>query len=164
MNGLDLAKENGLITAAAYVIDKSKWPRGLWDDELDYLEWTDEATGLPCRMIRNDHGGFWLGYVAVTADHPYFQKEYGSEGPISLDVHVELTFSGGFPDRPDSQWWFGFDCGHLWDCKPGRSDEAVFFERGRQSYCTQDYVKSEVTKLACQLKDVDVNLITQEAE
>ena len=56
-------------------IDKSAWSPGPWKDEPDRIEWRDEATGLPCLIVRNN-GGALCGYVAVNPGHPLHGKKY----------------------------------------------------------------------------------------
>ena len=81
-------------------IDKSEWQRGPWDSEPDKAQWTDEATGLPCLIVRN-HGGALCGYVGVTDGHPLF----GATGEYSctLRPRCEEGAENGFCDHtPDS--------------------------------------------------------------
>jgi hypothetical protein len=52
-------------------IDKTLWPRGEWDDEPDKMQWQDEATGLPCLIVRGPVGAL-CGYVGVPEGHPCF--------------------------------------------------------------------------------------------
>lgn len=51
-------------------MDKSTWGDGPWQHEPDKVQWTDEATGLPCLAVRNRFGA-WCGYVGVDEDHPW---------------------------------------------------------------------------------------------
>lgn len=57
-------------------VDKSEWGRGEWQDEPDKVQWRDEATGLPCLIVRN-HGGAWCGYVGISEGHALYGKGYG---------------------------------------------------------------------------------------
>jgi len=61
--------------------DKTEWPRGVWDDEPDKIQWTDEATGRPCLIVRNQLGGL-CGYVGIDKTHPLFEKPYSTEVPM----------------------------------------------------------------------------------
>lgn len=61
--------------------DKSKWGFGQWMDEPDKMQWQDEATGLPCLMVRNN-GGAWCGYVGLSEGHPFYGKEYSTRIPL----------------------------------------------------------------------------------
>jgi hypothetical protein len=86
--------------------DKSDWGEGPWQDEPDKRQWQDEATGLPCLVVRN-RGGALCGYVGVPAGHPCFEVDYDdvygtynedyterTSGPLpDLEVHGGLTFS-----------------------------------------------------------------------
>lgn len=52
-------------------VDKSAWGPGPWQDEPDKRQWQDEATGLPCLIVRNPAGAL-CGYVGVSKEHPAF--------------------------------------------------------------------------------------------
>lgn len=64
--------------------DKSTWGPGSWHDEPDKAQWTDEATGLPCLIVRN-HSGSLCGYVGVPETHPWHGKGYSDEVPLPPD-------------------------------------------------------------------------------
>lgn len=156
-------------------VDRSRWPSGPWDDEPDKVSWTDEATGLPCIAVRHPRGGNWCGYVAVEPGHPFHGK--GHEAP-PVAVHGRLTYAAACredepveravchipePDKPTDVWWFGFDCGHSHDFKPGMLavDPAPFDwglerlpEAVRPRYRSLDYVQRECELLAAQLKEL----------
>lgn len=148
------------------VIDRSGWPTGLWDDEpQDKVQWTDQATGMPC-LARRSRLGNWCGYVAVTSDHPAYGEDYHS---VAVDVHGGLTFAGPCQDGPDAQtvchipepgepddvWWLGFDCAHAYDLVPGiyaiRIDAGIPVWDG-DVYRTLAYVQAECARLAAQLR------------
>lgn len=150
------------------VFDKSSWGPGEWQDEPDKKQWRDEATGLPCLIVRNGEGsGSLCGYVGVPASHLYHGSDYNK---VDVEVHGGLTFASGCghgdnPARgvchipgagePDDVWWFGFDCAHAWDVRPASA--ARDRERG-WDYLERDatyrdfhYVTRQVTALASQL-------------
>lgn len=52
-------------------VDKSGWGPGPWNDEPDKRQWQDEATGLPCLIVRGPVGAL-CGYVGVPPDHPAY--------------------------------------------------------------------------------------------
>lgn len=146
-------------------IDKSVWPeRGPWDDEPDKIQFEDEATKLPCLIVRGPHGGL-CGYVGVAEGHPFFGKEYDSCDPWPR-VHGGLTFSSfcaedgkehGIchtpgPGEPDRVWWLGFDCAHSGDISP-KYDRRERFD-GYGTYKALGYVKAECARLAEQLSKV----------
>lgn len=159
-------------------IDKSKWGNGPWQNEPDRIEW--EKHGMPCLMLRTDMGN-WCGYVAVNPGHPWHSKGYTSctapeicekqkaDGYCDhtpehiLDVHGGITYANQCaghichvpkPGKPDNVFWFGFDCAHGGDGIPGYRavlGEDGFFSRG---YKDAAYVRTEVERLADQLKAV----------
>ena len=148
-------------------IDKSTWGDGPWLTEPDKVQYPDEATGLPCLIVRNRLGSL-CGYVGVDEGHPLFQ----SHDTDHLDVHGRVTFHGmcidgpegemicHIPDdgEPDHVWWIGFDCGHFMDVSPAmllRERELFpgvpFPEFPEQRYKTLEYVKDEIAQLAQQI-------------
>lgn len=152
-------------TKAYTTTDKSTWPRGPWDNEPDKVQWQDEATGLPCLIVRA-YTGSLCGYVGLAPSHPWHAKRF-DEPEVIVDVHGGLTFSDhcGHGDdeehgichvpaagEPDHVWWFGFDTGHCWDISPATQEH---FPAYRDSeYRDLAYVRGEVTQLAAQLAAV----------
>lgn len=146
-------------------VDKSTWERGAWDDEPDKMQWTDEATGLPCLIVRNPIGAL-CGYVGVAEGHRLFGVSYEDARKHNgeyFDVHGSLTFSDKCREdgeichipgegEPDLAWWLGFDCAHLGDYMPALSRYADDMQR-HESYKDIAYVKAEVHNLAEQLKE-----------
>lgn len=150
-------------------IDKSDWPAGPWNAEPDKKQFTDEATGLPCLIVRARHGAL-CGYVGVAEGHPYYRKDYSqlpdSDDGQYISVHGGLTFanhcshssdeSRGIchlpePGEPDSVWWLGFDCAHSGDQCPAYDREPIL---GYEVYRTLQYVEAECASLARQLAAV----------
>jgi hypothetical protein len=148
--------------------DKSGWQRGPWDNEPDKVQWRDEATGLPCLIVRATLGHL-CGYVGVPPGHPWHGVEadavrVGDEWP---NVHGGLTFAegcqGGDPARsvchvpdegePDDVWWLGFDCAHLGDLTCLDTPAAYRFESpAGDIYRDLAYVTAETGRLAAQAK------------
>lgn len=108
-------------------------------------------------------GGHWCGYVAVPPGHPLHGKDYDAVG---ADVHGGLTYanqcSGDIchvpaPGEPDDVWWFGFDCAHCWDFRPGHAAlmESVGIPTPdwdrEEVYRDLAYVRAECESLAEQL-------------
>ena len=134
-------------------IDKSKWPRGAWDNEPDRIEWRDPKTGMPCLMLRHPRHGHWCGYAALPADHPWVgQNMYrlatdGTEldgdswdDPRALKIHGEIT-AGASRCQPEPQE----DDRHPWHrvChtpQPGESDDVrwIGFDCGHGGYHDPD--------------------------
>jgi hypothetical protein len=152
-------------------VDKSDWPDGPWNDEPDKMQWKDEATGMPCLIVRGPAGAL-CGYAGVSEGHPLFEKHYsnyrneGDPDPESiLKVHGGITYAEhcqdecdpehaichiAAPGEPDHVWWFGFDCAHAFDYMPAYGDK-LLTPGGIDSYRDLDYVIREVTSLANQL-------------
>lgn len=158
------------------VIDKSGWARGEWDDEPDKVQWPDEATGLPCLIVRGPVGA-WCGYVGVPVGHPWHGKGYDDCGmyapkPDGYEedwypcVHGGLTYAAGCghgdnpargichipgPGEPDDVWWLGFDCSHAGDltCMNRPERMSIFTDIGDE-YRDIAYVRAQVQSLARQ--------------
>jgi hypothetical protein len=139
-------------------VDKSTWGPGLWQDEPDKVQWKDEATGLPCLIVRGPHGS-WCGYVGVPSSHPVYEMDYDN---ITAEVHGGLTYARKCQENghichlvengeDDDVWWLGFDCNHSNDFAPGYRS----LMDGGETYRDQAYVVAEVEKLAKQLKEKD---------
>jgi hypothetical protein len=140
-------------------VDKSKWDRGPWDDECDRKQWTDQDTGLPCLIVRNDRWGMWCGYVGVRPGHPYFEQKYTKP---AVEVHGGLTYSDFCNEgrichettAEDRVWWLGFDCHHGYDYAPGFDVSLPPDLRQRSAdvrYRNQAYVEFQCKWLAAQL-------------
>jgi hypothetical protein len=159
-------------------INKSAWQPGPWSDEPDKAQWYDEATGLPCLVVRGPCGAL-CGYVGVRPGHPWHGVEYDSVETVeedewgckSPDVHGGLTFSAPCthgadpatgichipaPGDTDNIWWLGFDCAHAGDYTDMKYDNAWrerFPPRG-DVYRDYDYARSECGKLAKQAAQI----------
>ena len=150
--------------------DRTGWPAGPWDGEPDKRQWTDEATGLPCLIVRSNSLGFLCGYVGVSADHPWYGLDYGNQRLWDVDVHGGLTFSGlcdgdetgichvADEGEPETVKWFGFDCGHGGDVIPYRMTPAYRKRVGHlmlieetETYKDVAYVAEQCRGLASQL-------------
>ena len=109
--------------------DKTTWGEGPWQSEPDKMQWEDEATKMPCLIVRGSSGAL-CGYVGVGPGHQFFGKDY--DDLPSVEVHGGLTFAASCShgdetasvchrteeNEPDSVWWFGFDCAHSGDYMP----------------------------------------------
>jgi hypothetical protein len=145
--------------------DKSEWKDGVWKDEPDKMSWTDEKTGLPCLIVRNN-GGALCGYVGVEESHKLFGKDYNDEETWNLRAHGGITFTDSCSHSPDpargichipeegksdNVWWFGFDCAHLHDLSPAYNHMHGWTMD--ETYRNVDYVVCEVENLALQLSE-----------
>lgn len=129
-------------------IDKTDFlPDGPWHDEPDKISWTDEASGLPCLIVRTEGHGALCGYVGVPPEHPLHGVDYSDAYDHKNEMlnaandaaHCGLTYSAPCspskdgdesrgichipaPGETDDIWWLGFDCVHSYDTAPGRND------------------------------------------
>jgi hypothetical protein len=138
-----------------YKVDRSRFGPGPWDEEPeDRIEW--RHNNVPCLMVRSS-GGYWCGYVAVNAGHPWYGHELRDLWEVTdIDVHGGPTYSrecqGVICHVPqsgesDEAWWVGFDCAHLGDRAP--MTEALTGSRDHYAtYRDTKYAKREVEKLA----------------
>jgi hypothetical protein len=143
-------------------IDKSAWLDGPWKDEADKIQWQDEATGLPCLIVRNAFGGHLCGYVGVPEGHSLFKMPYTD---ADVTAHGGLTFSDTcqpdaeehgichLPDEGESDhvWWLGFDCAHSHDYCPGYAKLRLSVLASGGTYKTIEYVRNECADLAKQI-------------
>lgn len=148
-------------------VDKSSWERGPWDGEPDKMQWQDEATKLPCLIVRGPSGAL-CGYVGVPNGHRFYGLSYSEP---DVQVHCGLTFAskchdGGeaeaichapAPGESDDVWWLGFDCAHGGDVTPASDSRLPKHLRdhswnGRPNeYRDVAFVRAEVASLATQL-------------
>lgn len=111
------------------------------------ITWIDKDTSYPCVMVRNSYGGHLCGYVLLPAAHPVNGMSCADIISLGVEVHGGLTYSdsaeslGGM----SSEWALGFDCGHMCDRAAPKDEE---------------YVRTEVTKLAQQLKTITDEQVT----
>lgn len=141
-------------------VDRTGWPNGPWDGEPDRVEWRDEATGLPCLIVRNRMGAL-CGYVAVPPGHPMHcdtqPRPSGDDDPADrLQVHGGITYGSKCaghichvpnPGEPDDVYWFGFDMAHCDDRVPS------MMKYDGDVYRDVAYVQAECAKLAAQLAE-----------
>lgn len=95
-------------------IDKTGWPPGPWVDEPDGRLWQDQASGLPCAVLRHPHG-FLAGVVGLKPQHRWYPAARTAHrvepSPIDYEVislGVRPIF-GGAPVPPGHRW-IGFGC------------------------------------------------------
>ncbi len=125
-------------------------PPGPWTSEPDRAQWPDEATGLPCLLVRHPDFGTLCGYVGVPPGHPAFGLE---DLDPDAPTHWGITYSGPCegrichepgPGEPDQVWWLGFDCGHAFDAYPS-------MPRVPGTYRDVAFVRERCTELAAYL-------------
>lgn len=141
--------------------DRSKWPRGPWDNEPeDRIAFVDADTNYHCLMLRN-HCGAWCGYVAIPKAHRAAMNSGLSYDDYAVSVHGGLTYAdhcSGDPNsgichavqhgEEDAVIWLGFDTAHSGDIAPGYTwSDGVYRDK--------QYVRQEVLSLAKQLKALE---------
>ena len=142
-------------------VDKATWGDGPWQSEPDKRQWIDEATGLPCLIVRGPSGGL-CGYVGVARSHPDYGRGYDD---VEVEVHGGLTFANKCQPNAergichvvaegedDDVWWLGFDCAHSGDQTPAYDWRWRELRREWETYKAIGYVEAETRRLAAQLK------------
>lgn len=145
------------------LVDKASWGPGPWQAEPDKVQWTDEATGIACLVVRNEVGAL-CGYVGVPDGHPWHGRHFMDVDP-GPDVHRELSYSlecQGDPngvtvchvaadDEPETLWWLGFHCSSGHDLSPAiltLNSPAVSRLREYLTYVPIAYVRAQCAVLA----------------
>ncbi len=130
-----------------YILNKIKEE----GDNLDWVYTTSNGLSVNC-FIRRSRLKFLLGYIEVSSDNKYFEKNYLD---IPVTAHGGLTYSGNIikdliyssnikdiEEDEINKWYFGFDCGHYTDMC--------------DDYKDMEYVKNECESLAEQLSKFDI--------
>lgn len=104
-------------------VDKSTWGEGEWQNEPDKKQWRDEATGLPCLIVRGWATGTLCGYVGIPTTHPLYEVSYSDEHP-SLKTLFEKMKEGQIGKRGVIPLI----------CSPGASPDVVFNVHGSLTY------------------------------
>lgn len=134
-------------------IDKSKWPRGEWDNEPDYLEWTDESTGFSCQILRDPKAGFLKGVVDVETLGRLFarnEKEILQVLDIGGMIEVEFYYYH-IPNilRTQFRCWNYHDLipsGNYWQSENATYKNIEYVKEGCRSICN-DLSKIPLTVL-----------------
>lgn len=103
----------------------------------------DKETQYIC-VIKRPHDIYWCGYVILPHHHPWHSKSDN----IPVEVHGGLTYY-------DENGMIGFDYGHLGD--DFSVDDELALTTPYTVYRDKEYVKSEVTNLAKQLKELETS-------
>ncbi len=101
---------------------------------------------FPYAIQYNDRVGHLCGYIGVPQGHPWYGKDYDD---VECEVHGGLTYGSESDDEypcplPVKVWWFGFDCGHLYD-RTNYSADGTYRDR--------DYVYRELEGMASQASE-----------
>jgi hypothetical protein len=92
---------------------KAQWGNGIWQTEPDVATWTDDGTGLPVEVRRNEENGTLSFAVGVPEDHAAAGKD---------TAEVPYLTARGRPstERRDGRWWFKFSFDQPGDGHPGK--------------------------------------------
>lgn len=150
-------------------VDRTGWPEGPWDNELDYFEFDHfiptagrpygVAVGYRCCCKRSRLGA-WCGYVRVDVGHPLYGKsnrysDNRDDRFDEFDVHGGVTHAE-MESELKEEFWIGFDCAHGGDLSPGmhaaraKYSPAIPIMPG-DVYRDAGYAEVETRKLAEQL-------------
>jgi hypothetical protein len=127
-----------------------------WLDEPDEYDFTDEATGLPIALRRNQHLKHWCGYIGVPEDHPWYGMGYDE---IDVSAHGGVTYADkAYWGDTRGSHWFGFDCAHSGDLVPGLklygSAVAATAYNKYNVYRDLEYVKAAAIRAAADIAAV----------
>jgi hypothetical protein len=125
-----------------------------WENEPDYLRFTEDTTGWECIIKRTKALGILCGYVIIPKESILYNKHYNDELFNNIKVHGGLTFSDyeeNVDDRDGTiflEYLIGFDCAHLDDLAPYKQDiyQGIYRNIG--------YVEYECLRLARQLYEL----------
>jgi len=140
-------------------IDRSSWPIGPWDKELDHYVWYHQD--ISCKIRRGPLGSL-CGYIGLPFDHPWYGRSYDTIYDLNpeIEVHGGLTYAGEQNDSEDDIWyWYvGFDCGHYADTIPYIAIPYIMgYGSRRTHYRDVAYVTKQVNSLAEQAKAIQEN-------
>ena len=96
-------------------LEKNKAKRVNSKDCSPYVDALGEYKGYEYLVVLTKRG-HRCGYVAISEDHPLYNKK--DESDINIDMHGGCTFFNyQFTDSNCTDKWIGFDCAHLYDAK-----------------------------------------------
>jgi len=122
-----------------------------------------KVENLPCVLYRNPVSMVFCGYVGIPKGHHRYKhclniRDYDCQ----FIVHGGITYSEAHLPRmldidflKKDFWWLGFDCGHL-GCDYVPNLPISLTSTGPKDYKTVQYAKSELTSLANQIAEYDV--------
>ena len=112
-------------------IDRSRFRKGPWDNEPDFLEWN--YLSINCEIKRMNMG-FLCGYIYVKNNNHFpisFQNIFNVHGGVTYESYMKEI----------DIWKIGFDCYHVGDECP------LEIYRFYSHYWTFQEVKDEVEKM-----------------
>jgi len=149
--------------------------------EPDEADWSDEATGYACRIVRHPRAKHLCGYVQVPEGHPLHGLSYSADLPEALAPLADAVLHGPIGKRGAIEVFCiaagggKLDVGGLFDVHGsitfsgdllGRDghwfgfdcahsgDLSPGYDYGDGVYRTFEYVKAECASLAKQLQQV----------
>lgn len=153
-----------------------EWAAGPWDSEPEQFDFTDDATGYPIAMRRNNWGA-WCGYIGVPNDHALFGKSYSDEvegAEVDPETKVDevgiiQVFCHALDSKPtvsilvrchggltyaDKAWWEGESRAEWWfgfDCSHSGDEVPAKDMSHGGTYRTLEYVQDCCRKAAADL-------------
>lgn len=144
---------------------------GRWRVEPDKVAWTDQATGFPC-IIRREEGGHLGAYVGLPRAHPLYGYEADAIPAGLLSVPGGLDYAAPCDEhgpesrsichvrgggRHDDLWWVGVVCNRIGDLIPDDQAHAREAQRLgiRQVYRDAKELFGVCTDLAAELATVE---------
>ena len=117
------------------------------DHELNFI-----SSELRCKIIQQDIGGHWCGYVEVPKNYIGCEKKYlDNQVAERYNVYGGITYSGLIIwDKENVIWCIGFDCAH-WN------DYSSINRNGH--YWNLQEVFAETERLAKQIKESKIKNI-----
>lgn len=94
--------ELSVVADAVYYVGGGKAGRrdGTLGD-ADKIAWRDPVTGYECIIMRDSHGGYLSGYVAVPPGHPLYGFDHDAiPSELDVEVHGGLTYSSICKEGP----------------------------------------------------------------
>jgi hypothetical protein len=122
--------------------------QGEWTYEPHYLSFA--KLGIRCFVVRNIHGFYLCGYIAVPEQHQWHGEGYDD---LPAKAHGGLTYADygkDHPVLPDDLYLVGFDCAHAGDLVPVVNALSAI-NRGA-TYRNFAYVKKQTENLAKQAR------------
>ena len=115
--------------------------------EGNHKQWIytcENGLEFECSIHRIPRTGHLCGYVTLTPDNDFFEKDYDD---IPAVCHGGLTYASGQGDK----WVIGFDCAHYGDLQPFYTDQSIY--GGTGTYKNMEFVTKECESICEQISE-----------